>query len=85
MTAALPLVATRVGIAAELENQSRFGILVPPLDRNAFRDALRQILLDAALRAEMGANARATVSARYSLSAEARQYVELFSGLIDKP
>jgi UDP-glucose:(heptosyl)LPS alpha-1,3-glucosyltransferase len=82
MTAGLPLVCTRVGIAAELEDQGRFGLLVPPKDRAAFRDAMRRLLQDAGLRADMGASARATVSASYSSSAEAGQYVELFSELI---
>lgn len=82
MTAGLPLVSTRVGIAAELEDQGRFGLLVPPKDRAAFRDAMRRLLQDAGLRADMGAIARAAVSARYSTSAEAGQYVELFSELI---
>jgi glycosyltransferase involved in cell wall biosynthesis len=82
MTAGLPLVTTRVGIAAELENQGRFGLLVPPKDRTAFRDAIRRLLPDSALRADMGANARAAVSTRYSSSAEAGQYVELFSELV---
>jgi glycosyltransferase involved in cell wall biosynthesis len=81
MTAGLPLVSTRVGIAAELEHQGRFALLVPPGDKVAFRDALRRLLADSALRSELGANAHAAVHSRYSSSAEARQYVELFAEL----
>jgi glycosyltransferase involved in cell wall biosynthesis len=85
MTAALPLVSTRVGIAAELGDQPRFGLLVPPQDRSAFRDALSNMLADPALRMEMGTNARAAVSERFSLSAEARRYCELFTELKGQP
>jgi glycosyltransferase involved in cell wall biosynthesis len=85
MTAALPLVSTRVGIAAELEDQCRFGLLVPPQDRSAFRDALSNMLANPAQRTEMGANARAAVSERFSLSAEARRYCELFTELVERP
>jgi glycosyltransferase involved in cell wall biosynthesis len=85
MTCGLPMVTTRVGIAAELENQCRFGLVVPPKDRTAFRDALRQLLPDSALRAEMAANARAAVSARYSSEAEAQRYIEMFGELTGEP
>lgn len=82
MSCGLPMVTTRVGIAAELEHQCRFGLVVPPKDRTAFRDAMRLLLPDSALRIDMGANARAAVSTQYSSSAEARRYVDLFRELI---
>jgi glycosyltransferase involved in cell wall biosynthesis len=85
MTAGLPLVSTRVGIAAELGDEGRFGLLVPPQNRSAFRDALSSMLADSALRTEMGTNARAAVSERFSLSAEARRYCDLFTQLVDQP
>lgn len=78
MTAGLPLVSTRVGVAAELESTCGFGLLVAPQDRTAFRDALRRLLEDDALRAQMGANAYGAVRERYSLEAEARRYMDVF-------
>jgi glycosyltransferase involved in cell wall biosynthesis len=81
MTAGLPMVTTRVGIAAELEHQGRFALLVPPKDREAFGNAVRRLLPDSALRDELGTNARAAVHSRYSSGAEARRYVELFAEL----
>ncbi len=81
MTAGLPMVSTRVGVAAELESTCTFGLLVPPQDRAAFRDALRRLLDDEPLRARMGANAVGAVRERYSLSAEAHRYGELFAEL----
>ncbi len=85
MTAGLALVSTRVGIAGEIEARGgpRIGLLVPPQDRTGFRDALQQLLSDAALRQELGANAHAAVRAGYSLGAEARRYLDVFSGLVE--
>jgi glycosyltransferase involved in cell wall biosynthesis len=78
MSVGLPMVSTRVGIAAELEPRGEFGLLVPPKDKAAFREALRRLLPDAARRAAMGLAARALVQSRYSLAAEAAQYLALF-------
>jgi glycosyltransferase involved in cell wall biosynthesis len=83
MSVGLPLVSTRVGIAAELAQKAPFGILVPPQDRTAFRDALRRLLSDPPLRAAMGLSAREAVHEQYSLGAEARRYIELFSELTE--
>ena len=67
MTAGLPLVSTRVGIAAELEQGASFGFLVPPKDPAAFRDALAAALSDEAALPGMGGNAASAVRARFSL------------------
>jgi glycosyltransferase involved in cell wall biosynthesis len=85
MTSALPLVSTRVGIAAELAHTCRFGLLVAPRDRSGFRDAMQRLLADAALRAELGANARAAVLAQYSVTQEARRYIDMFAELTGSP
>jgi glycosyltransferase involved in cell wall biosynthesis len=85
MTAGLPLVSTRVGIAAELESSPRFGLLVPPQDRSAFRGALETALADSTLRAEMGSNATAAVRARFSLETEAQRYLDIFRELCARP
>jgi len=72
MCVGLPLVATRVGIAAELEHRGCFGLLVPPKDKAAFREALGRLLPDPARRAQMSVDAQAAVRAGYSSAAEAR-------------
>jgi glycosyltransferase involved in cell wall biosynthesis len=86
MTAALPMVCTRVGVAAELERtvSGRFALLVPPQDRAGFHDALQQLLAQPELRSEMGANAHAAVRSEYSLTGEARRYVAVFGELIER-
>ncbi|HEX4241929.1 MAG TPA: glycosyltransferase family 4 protein [Steroidobacteraceae bacterium] len=81
MSVGLPLVSTRVGIAAELEAHAEFGLLVPPKDERALRDALRTLLPDADRRAAMGRAARSLVQSQYSLGAEAGRYLDLFGTL----
>lgn len=81
MTAGLPLVSTRVGIAAELEHGAPFGFLVPPKDPAAFRAALATALSDEATRLAMGGNAASAVRARFSLDAEAQRYLGIFREL----
>ncbi len=71
MSVGLPLVSTRVGIAAELETRGEFGLLVPPKDDRALYDALRTLLPDASRRAGMGRTARLLVQSQYSLGARA--------------
>jgi glycosyltransferase involved in cell wall biosynthesis len=83
MCVGLPMVATRVGIAAELEGRGSFGLLVPPKDKAAFREALRRLLPDPARRAQMSIDAQAAVRAGYSSEAEARRYLELFAELTE--
>jgi phosphatidylinositol alpha 1,6-mannosyltransferase len=75
------MVATRVGIAAELEDRGSFGLLVAPKDKAAFREALRRLLPDPARRAQMSVDAQAAVRDGYSTQAEARRYLELFAEL----
>lgn len=81
MAVGLPMVSTRVGVAAELADRCRFGLLVPPQDRDGFRDALRALVPDRALQSEMGRDAHAAVQAQYSLRAEAQRYIDVFSEL----
>lgn len=53
----LPIVATTVGAAAEIVG-GEAGILVPPGDENALRQALRRVIEDAELRSRMATAAR---------------------------
>jgi glycosyltransferase involved in cell wall biosynthesis len=53
MHAGLPVVATAIGGAREIVDAS-CGILVPPRDPAALADALRRLLADPALRAQLG-------------------------------
>ncbi|MDB4908248.1 MAG: hypothetical protein JWO05_3032 [Gemmatimonadetes bacterium] len=56
--AGLPSIGTRINAVPELVVEGETGLLVPPADVTALRDALRQMVDDPALRARMGASAR---------------------------
>ena len=83
MAAALPIVATRVGGAADCIEHGRSGLLVPPEDTNALADTLAGLLADPH-RAQLGARARAIAEQRFSLESLADRlaalYVELGRG-----
>jgi glycosyltransferase involved in cell wall biosynthesis len=76
MAAGLPIVAARVGQAAEYIEDGRSGLLVPSGDPAALARAAQALLADAALRARLGRGARERVAGHYTwdrlaLSAEA--------------
>jgi glycosyltransferase involved in cell wall biosynthesis len=55
------------------------GVLVPPGDVAALREALQRVADDAALRARLGAAARATVAARHGWDAVAARFEECYA------
>jgi glycosyltransferase involved in cell wall biosynthesis len=70
----LPVVATSVGGNPEIVESAQAGILVPPDNANALRDAVKRMLADAGLRKQCGANARAWVQAHASMEAFRETY-----------
>ncbi|MFD5231786.1 glycosyltransferase family 4 protein [Streptomyces qaidamensis] len=64
MASGLPVVAPAAGGPLDLVAQGRTGLLVPPRDASAVRDAVRSLAADAGLRAAFGAAGRATVEGR---------------------
>jgi glycosyltransferase involved in cell wall biosynthesis len=69
MAAGLPVVATRVGGLAEVVEDGKTGLLVPPGDRAALANALRELLSDAPRSLAMGKAGRARVEAHYTQEA----------------
>lgn len=61
----VPVVASRASSLPEIVEDGVTGLLVPPLDPPALAAALRQLLDDHVLAAELGAAARARVTARF--------------------
>src|SRR5262249_44433126 len=59
-----PAAAPAVGGPLGLVDPGRTGLLVPPRDADAVRDAVRSLVADPAQRAAFGATARATVEGR---------------------
>ncbi|MDQ1021090.1 glycosyltransferase family 4 protein [Streptomyces afghaniensis] len=64
MASGLPVVAPAAGGPLDLVAHGRTGLLVPPRDATAVRDAVRALAADAGLRAAFGAAGRATVEGR---------------------
>ncbi len=83
MAAGLPAVAYDVGGNAELVNGQR-GALVAAGDEAGFADAVERILADAALRRQMGANARQFVEEKFGLEGVRKQYLQLYGTLLQR-
>ena len=73
-----PVVATAVGGLADAVEDGVTGLLVPPADPEALRVAVEKLLGDAALRAELGANARREAEDRYSWAAATESLLSLY-------
>ncbi|MFE1246583.1 glycosyltransferase family 4 protein [Streptomyces sp. NPDC058735] len=64
MASGLPVVAPAAGGPLDLVAHGRTGLLVPPRDATAVRDAVRALAAEPGLRAAFGAAGRATVEGR---------------------
>ncbi len=65
--AGLPVVATRVGSVDEIVQEGETGLMVPPNDEVALREAIRGLLLDEGLRKSMGAKARNHIHSTFGM------------------
>ena len=83
MAAGLPVVATPVGAIPEAIEDGRSGLLVPVRDANALEKALCRLIEDPALRAELGARARARVEAVFSFEAVVARLEAIYRELLD--
>lgn len=76
MRAGRPIVATDVGGNTESVRHRQEALVVPPADTAALRDALSQLVVDASLRAELGANARQRYVAEFGEDVMLRRTAE---------
>ena len=81
LAAGRPLIAARVGIVPEILRHGEHALLVPAGDAPALREALIDLLDDAALRARLGAAGRALVSEHYSGARLAEALERLYARL----
>ncbi|MBI2474656.1 MAG: glycosyltransferase family 4 protein [Candidatus Taylorbacteria bacterium] len=70
MSYGLPVLSTRVGGATEIIEDGKSGILVPVGDKEAMRDAIRNLLTDESLRHEMGKAAVLRIRDKYTLEGQ---------------
>ena len=66
LAAGLPTIASRVGGNAEIVQDGKTGLLVPPNDFAALAEAMLRLLRDPGSAAELGNNGRAHVAAEFS-------------------
>jgi colanic acid/amylovoran biosynthesis glycosyltransferase len=79
MAMRLPVVSTRITGIPELIEEGRTGLLVSPGRPDELADALEQLLIDPALRREMGLSAREKVVRAFNVDRSAEQLYALFA------
>jgi len=80
--AGVPVVATAVGGTPEVIEDGLSGYLVPPGKPALLSQRIRQVLSDDAARKAMGEQGRQRVRDEFTFEAQARQYQQLFDGLL---
>lgn len=81
MSSGLPVVATRVGGIPEVVTDGATGTLVPPSNPKALASAIEFYVRNPRLALRHGADARAMVQAKYSISATMASYMYLYDQL----
>jgi glycosyltransferase involved in cell wall biosynthesis len=82
MAAGKPVVTTRVGEAAHIIEDGVEGVLVAPADVDAMTEALARLIEDPALRASMGAAARARVERQLTVAHMTRAYEQVYLDVV---
>lgn len=81
MAVGLPMVSTRVGVAADVTARYQSEFLVEPRSPAEFKRALRRLLDDPTLRDSIGERAHREVHAQYSIGAIAQRHIEVLAQL----
>ena len=81
MALGLPVVASNVDGVPEAVEDGKTGLLVAPSDPVALAKALEKLAVDPALRASLGATARASVGKRFTVRRMIDSYQEAYSTL----
>jgi glycosyltransferase involved in cell wall biosynthesis len=84
MAAGLPVISTTVGAIPEMVREGETGMLLPPGDVGALRNAIETLLARPELRAEMGAAARRLVEAEYDARFNGRRLVDVLKAVTDR-
>ncbi|PQJ96706.1 glycosyltransferase [Chromatium okenii] len=80
-SAGVPIIASRVGGIPEAVRDGENGVLVPPGDVGALRDAIHALLADSAQRQRFGANGQALMAREFSIDAMVEGNVAVYQEL----
>ena len=81
MACGTAVVGTRVGAIPEHVNEGETGYLVPPNDPVALRHALRRLIDDPVLAAQLGQTGRELVQTQFTWEAVARRSLSAYAGI----
>lgn len=84
MNAARPVVASRVSAIPEIVSDGETGLLVPPGDAEALASALRRLLDDPALAAEMGRRGRERLHTRFGVERMVDETERVYLDLLER-
>ncbi len=76
MAAGIPIVASDVPSMRRVIDETQTGVLVPASNAPALADAMLRLLMDPALRAEMGRRGQAAIEGKYDWSKDARRFLD---------
>jgi glycosyltransferase involved in cell wall biosynthesis len=85
MACGLPPIVSRSAGVDDLVRDGFDGLTAPVDDESAFAACVSSLLLENGRREAIGAEARRTIVARYSLSAVAQRYAQLYAELLARP
>lgn len=83
MLAGAPVVATRVGGIPEIVRDEYTGLLVSPGDPKALADAIRRILDDHQLSAELATNAKSSAT-KYTIERTVNELESFYRGILER-
>jgi len=83
MAAGKAIVASRAGQIAEILEDEKSGLLVPPGDVSALSAAISRLIRNPAERARLGDNARRQAVEQHSWKEYARRLAEIYAGLLE--
>ena len=84
MAMAKPVVAANVGGVPEIVVDGETGLLVPPADADAFRQALEQLIPNRAKREQMGRAGRQRVERLFTLEQNVRATEQVYADILTK-
>jgi glycosyltransferase involved in cell wall biosynthesis len=85
MAAGIPVVSVNAGGVAELVEDGRTGLLVPPGDSNALRDGITKLLKDPELCTRFGGAGRERAERNFSIPAYTRGILNAYAAAMDAP